>query len=230
MTMEKPQVTKLHFYFDYISPYAFFAWVKLKKFLVEYPLTLEIHPILFAGLLEHYGQLGPAEIQEKRIFTAKDTFRYAARKGIPFTGPKVHPFNAVTALRISQKEVCGEDQAKVVDLLFSAAWSQRKDLSDPSDIKVILEEAGFPAADWLDQCQKEEVKNSLKTQGKDAIAQGVFGVPSMGLGTEVFWGKDQFDNMADYLEGRDPKIISQLESFLRANPGQQRNGSTIPRA
>ena len=75
-------IQHLDFYFDYISPYAYFAWFNVKALCDRRGLDLYAHPVLFAGLLNHWGQLGPAEIPPKREFVFKDAARYAARRGI----------------------------------------------------------------------------------------------------------------------------------------------------
>ena len=114
---------RVDFYFDDLSPYAYFAWLRIGAFCAQHDAELVIHPVLFAGLLEHWGQLGPAEIPPKRAWVYRDAFRYAALNGIPLVGPPVHPFNPLTALRMSLAVAAGADQPRVIDALFHAAWS-----------------------------------------------------------------------------------------------------------
>ena len=63
----------LTFYFDFISPYAYLAWARL----VRRGQPFELRPLLFAVLLAHHGQLGPAEIPAKRAWLISDTLRQA---------------------------------------------------------------------------------------------------------------------------------------------------------
>ena len=91
----------LRFYFDYISSNAYIAWTQLPALAKRYDLAVEPVPVLFAGLLEAYGQLGPAEVPVKAAWMAKNNLRKAVRLGIPLRPPVHHPFNPLLALRIS---------------------------------------------------------------------------------------------------------------------------------
>ena len=116
----------LRFYFDFISPYAFFVSLKLPAMCERHGVTLEYYPVVFAGLLNHWGQLGPAEIPSKARHTAKQCMRYAKLNGITYKGPKHHPFNPLTSLRVSTLDVAGSDQVRVIECLYSlwvgAGW------------------------------------------------------------------------------------------------------------
>ena len=79
--------THVDFYFDFISPYSYLAWTQLPALCARHGVVLRPRPVLFAGLLQHWGQLGPAEIKPKREFLWKDTHRIAARWGVPFSLP-----------------------------------------------------------------------------------------------------------------------------------------------
>src|SRR5580698_2917593 len=85
-------------YFDLISPY---SYLHLKQF-GRLPAGLEIEyvPVLFAGVLKHYGHKGPAEIPPKRIYTYRQLVWLAGQLGIPFKFPPAHPFNPIQALRL----------------------------------------------------------------------------------------------------------------------------------
>ena len=90
---------KIHFYFDFISPYAYFAWRKLPALAEKYNREIEAHPIVFGKLLDKWGQLGPAEIPPKRSWLNQYCLRYAALNGFEYNPPKIHPFNPLAALR-----------------------------------------------------------------------------------------------------------------------------------
>ena len=109
---------RVDLYFDFISPYAYFGWVQIRALCAKKGAALVAHPVLFAGLLNHWGQLGPAEIPPKRRFLFSDGVRIAKLHGLPFLGPRFHPFNPLTALRAALPEVAGERQHDVIDTLF----------------------------------------------------------------------------------------------------------------
>ena len=98
-------MTKAVWYFDFISPFAYLQWQELAR--LPESLKISHRPVLFAGLLNHWGHKGPAEIPAKR----RHTYRYcrwlAEQRNIPFTLPPAHPFNPLKALRLAV--ALGED-------------------------------------------------------------------------------------------------------------------------
>ena len=98
----------LDFYFDYLSPYAYLASLELLPLCKRHEIELRYKPVLFAGLLNHWGQLGPAEIPPKAIHAFKECLRYATLRDIRLRSPRHHPFRSLTALRASLETVAGE--------------------------------------------------------------------------------------------------------------------------
>ena len=94
-------MTTVKFYFDVISPYAWLAWRPLVGIVARHNLNLQPVPVLFAGLLQANGQLGPAEIPRKRLWLIKDVMRRAASQGLKVSVPPTHPFNPLLALRVA---------------------------------------------------------------------------------------------------------------------------------
>lgn len=194
----------MDFWFDFISPYAFFAWLRIRDLAAAHNATLRLRPVLFAGLLDHHGQLGPAEIPSKREHTFKDILRYAILNDIPLKGPATHPFNPLTALRCALPEVGQGRQAEIIDTLYRAGWSRGIDLGDPAAIVAALTGAGLDGEALLARAQAPASKMALKQETSAAIARGVFGVPTVDVDGELFWGNDRLDYVALRLAGRDP--------------------------
>jgi 2-hydroxychromene-2-carboxylate isomerase len=177
--------TSLDFYFDYLSPFAFFSWIKIEKFCEQYQLELRAHPVVFGKLLDHWGHMGPAEIPPKSQWVGRYCKRYATLAGFDYSPPKYHPFNPLPSLRMSLAEVSGSDQHAVISAFFKAGWTEAEDLGDVANLISILEGAG--------------------------IARGVFGVPTMIIEEQLFWGNDQYDHMQLLLEGNDPVSPEELD-------------------
>ncbi|MEQ9324469.1 MAG: 2-hydroxychromene-2-carboxylate isomerase [Polyangiaceae bacterium] len=190
----------LTLYFDFISPYAYLAWAILKK--RGEPVVLE--PILFAGLLNHHGQLGPAEIPAKRQWLLKDTRRQAQRHGVPLGHPASHPFRPLTALRVSQRAVAGEHQPAVVSALFHHGWVAGGELGDDDAISEALTRAGLDGDALVAAANQPPAKEALKQATAGAIEHGVFGVPTLSVDGELFWGSDRID---DALAHRDGELV-----------------------
>ena len=110
---------ELNFYFDFLSPFSYFAWINLQR----YPeLTIHYKPVALGPLLNHWGIKGPGEVEPKREFLLKQCLRYAASNKIEFTTPKTHPFNSLYALRLALKSSAGELQSEVIKTLWQAGW------------------------------------------------------------------------------------------------------------
>jgi 2-hydroxychromene-2-carboxylate isomerase len=210
------------FYFDYISHNAYLAWWRLDELEKRYEVQFEFVPVLFAGLLNAHGQLGPAEIPSKAWWMAKDVMRKAALLGVPLMPPASHPFNPLLPLRVSSIEMSAVDRRKVVGALFNATWGRSRDVSDPEVVSAVLDEAEFNGEDLVSRAGSREVKDRLRDQTDAAIARGVFGVPTVRVDDEIFWGYDDFPHLELHLAGEDPLDRAVLEGWGRIQPTARR--------
>lgn len=208
----------LDFYFDYLSPYAYLAWLCLPEVTESRDVEIVPRPVLFAGLLNHWGQLGPAEIPPKGLHVFKDTRRFAVLRDIPLRSPRYHPFRPLTALRVSLASVSRDSQNEAITALFKAGWSEGIDLGDPDDIRKALNGAGLDGELLLGAAAEPAAKDTLRMETDAAIGRGVFGIPTMIVEDELFWGLDQLEYLALYLDGKDP--LSVIEGGTRGHLGR----------
>lgn len=194
----------VRFYFDYISTNAYLAWKVLPTLVAKYGHALEPVPVLFAGLLNAHGQMGPAEVPVKAYWMWKNNVRKAALLGLPLQPPAFHPFNPLLSLRVSSLEMSDAERWKVVDALFDAVWADSLHVSEPDVVAGILDRGGLVGSELVARAQADDAKQLLRRQTDDAIAVGVFGVPTMVVGTELFWGYDDLPYLERYLAGTDP--------------------------
>lgn len=217
---------KLDFYFDYLSPYAYLASIEVVELCARNDLILHYRPVLFAGLLNHWGQLGPAEIPPKAIHVFKDCLRYATLRGIPLRSPKHHPFRSLAALRASLSMVAEERAGEVVRVLFEFGWGRGGDLGNPDEIALALDTADLDGGALVERGKDEEVKRALRSETEAAVARGVFGVPTCivsGFGeAESFWGLDQLAYLELFVTGRDPLAAHDLSEFANQGPSAWR--------
>lgn len=183
---------RVDWYFDFISPYAWLQAERLRELPAQVQLSCK--PVLFAGLLDHWGQLGPAEIEPKRRFTYRYAVWRAARLGLPFKAPSAHPFNPLRLLRLAIALGCERD---LVLRLFRFVWSEGKRPDDDADWGGLVAELGILDADA--RVGALEVKAQLRANTDEAIAHGVFGVPTLVIDEQLFWGVDATDMALDYL-------------------------------
>lgn len=213
---------KLEFFFDFISPFAYFAHSQLHQFCEEHELTLEYKPVVFGALLDRWGQLGPAEIASKREWMIKFCLYYAERHNLPFTFPPSHPFNPLYALRASLYSVCANRQADLVDALFRAIWAEGKDLSDEANVLKTCAQLGLDSSEIAAAINSESAKSELKGGVSQALELGVFGVPTLKYGDDLYWGSDQFDYLSDVIKGRYHHNEERAQQFIKRPRGIDR--------
>lgn len=194
----------LRLWFDFISPYAYLAWKAAPAFCEQHQLRLEPKPVLFAALLNHWGQLGPAEIEPKRVYTFKHCVRRAARDQVPFGLPPAHPFNPLLALRVVALEIDPAERVRIIDALFDATWGGGGGIDSPDKVASILTKLDLDAADLIARAGQAEHKLAFRAANEEAIAHGLFGVPTLAVDDELFWGSDAFPDLAARLAGADP--------------------------
>jgi len=182
-----------NWYFDFISPYSYFGLFELERFGAD--VRIDYRPVLFAGLLNHWGQRGPAEIPGKRAWTYRWCTWYAAQRGIPFKLPQAHPFNPLGYLRLAIAANC---EPAAIRRIFERLWTTGADPADPR----VLEELAASLGIAREQLAEPRVKESLRTNTDAAIKDGVFGVPTLVIDGEVFWGADATDFALAYLKDR----------------------------
>src|SRR5262245_34421675 len=181
--------TRIDWYFDFVSPYSFICFNRLH----ELPATITYKPVLFAGLLEHWGQKGPAEIPAKRKWTYRWCTWWAKELGIPFRFPAAHPFNPLQHLRLAL--ACGS-KPEAVKRIFDSLWMSGANATDPAAFTALCKGLGVDPSELGD----ERIKAALRTNTDEAAARGVFGVPSFVVDGEVFWGADAIDFLKAFLK------------------------------
>jgi 2-hydroxychromene-2-carboxylate isomerase len=186
-------VRALTLYFDFVSPYSYLAFRRLHELPRE--AAVELRPVLFAGLLQHFGQKGPAEIGVKRRWTYRWCTWWAGELGIPFRFPASHPFNPLHHLRLA---IAAGPSRENVGRIFDAIWTTGAEASDPAAFKMLAEALGVDEA----KLASAEVKDALRKCTEDAAARGVFGVPTWEVDGELFWGADAVGFVNAFLADR----------------------------
>ena len=199
---------QLDWYFDFISPFSYLQC----ELLHTLPANVQIHfrPVLFAGLLAHWDNKGPAEIVPKRTWTFEHCAWLAYKNGIPMTMPPHHPFNPLPLLRLC---IALGNTEETVRRLFRYVWRQGRLPTDEMHWPSLMKELDA-TPEMLDA---SEVKQQLRINGEMAIAANVFGVPTAVVDNRCFWGLDSTDMLIAYLRD-DPFFTSE----------QLRQAQTLP--
>ncbi len=178
-------------YFDFVSPFAYLQSEQLGTLAPR--IVIRYRPVLFAAVLSANGQKGPAEIPAKRTFTYRFCVWQARKLGIALKFPHEHPFNPLPLLRLAIACDCSAD---AVHRIFRFVWRDGRLPDLPIEWAELVHDLALPDADRLIATQ--EVKNELRRNTDEAIARGVFGVPTLALGDALFWGADATAMAADY--------------------------------
>lgn len=185
-------------YFDPVSP---FAWLQRRRIHRDHPALaarLRPVPVLLAGLLAHYGTVGPAETPGKRRFTYRRVLWCARRDGIALAFPPAHPFNPLAALRLCL--AAGADR-RAVDAVLAHVWGSGRAGDSAAALAPVA--AGLGIDDPSAAVEDPAVKARLRDNTQAAIAAGVLGVPTLLAGGEAFWGDDATAMAGDWLADRD---------------------------
>ena len=192
----------VHFYFDFISPYAWLAFKALPKSLEGISHRVHYHPVVFGAMLKHHGQLGPAEMPGKRDWTYRQVMWLAKQQGTDLQMPASHPFNSLALLRLAvAASDNGQPNRYVVESIFKHVWCTGLEASDAERFAALQLHLFSQANVSLKAPQSVEVKQLLQQQTQQAIDLGLFGVPSMVVNGQVFWGQDALPMLRAYLQG-----------------------------
>jgi 2-hydroxychromene-2-carboxylate isomerase len=175
-------------YFDYASPFGYIASEVLPGFADRASLSIRWKPIDLSQLSNYAEGLPYSPV--KRQYVALDAVRSAQFHGIPIRVPKPHPVRSVTALRLALVALTEPAFLDIHRALFRAAWWEQRDLSSREVLSDCITQAKGPAEEWLLQADLPETIERLEVLTSEAEAKGVFGVPSMLLDGELFWGID----------------------------------------
>jgi 2-hydroxychromene-2-carboxylate isomerase len=205
--------TPLVFLFDYVSPFAYLASLRVEVIGARLGRQVEPVPVLFAGLLNHFGHVGPAEVEPKRRWAFKRALRRADQLGVRLQPPPHHPFNPLLALRVTQATQ-PERRWPVLHALFEATWAEGRAIEREPDIRAALSDVDVDVEHLLHAAATQPVKDALRSSTEHAIEQGVFGVPTCLLDSELYWGEDTFDDMLTDARAGTPRPDERLARWL----------------
>jgi 2-hydroxychromene-2-carboxylate isomerase len=204
--------------FDFISPYAYLAFERLPQALQGLSYHVAYRPVLFAALLKHHGQLGPAEIGPKREWTYRQVLWLAHSHGIALDLPASHPFNPLGLLRLAL--ACGDGglvNRYVAETVFRHVWRGGGEAGDAGRLAQLHAELR-PQRDPASEAVKAELKANTDT----AIARGLFGVPTFEVDGRLFWGFDALPMLRAWIEGDAWFAAGAWEAAAASRGGVQR--------
>ena len=191
----------VEFLFDLGSPTTYLAYTQLPAICEQTDSQLIYIPILLGGVFKATGNASPATIPAKGRHMIQDLDRYARRYGVPLKFNPHFPINtlvlmrAVTGIQLHHPERF----VAFIDCLFKALWVDGRNLNDPATVATVLSGNGFDPNEVLALTADETVKETLKDNTEKAVQRGVFGVPSMFVDNQLYFGQDRLDFVLEAL-------------------------------
>lgn len=210
----------MRIYLDLISPYAYLGWSQIRSIAQRFDRDVEPVPVLFPAMLDAFGTFGPAEIPAKRRYVMKDIVRKAKLLGVPLEPPPVHPFVPLLPLRVATA-AAAEQRPAVIDALYDACWGRGEPIDTPEAIEAALKKASLDPA-LITKASTPDVKRALIEATRGAIEAGIFGVPTVVVDGETFWGVDALPSLEQFLRGEDPITPELIARFDAIPIGAQR--------
>jgi 2-hydroxychromene-2-carboxylate isomerase len=189
-------------YFDFVSPFCWLQWPAVRELAATREVVLR--PVLFGALLKQMNHLGPAEIPCKREFTYRHALWRARQANMPLRFPPSHPFNPLPALRLC---MAAGATVEVVGAIYEWIWAHGRAADTPEALAPLA--ASFGITDVREALGAQEVKDALQANFEHAMRDKLFGVPTLAINGELFWGADAHDFAMAYLD--DPGMFDEGE-------------------
>lgn len=195
---------RIELIFDFVSPNAYLIWWPLRDLVRRTGAELDITPVFLGGMHKLTGNAPPmirdAEVKGKNEYSALEMRRFIARHDL--TKFKLHPqfpFNSITLMRMLTAADEDGRAVQFVESMLPAIWEESVDITNPETLGAAIAAAGFDAADLFARSQTDAIKDKVKTATAHAVERGAFGIPTMFVGEEMFFGKERLGQIEEQL-------------------------------
>ncbi|MDE1148257.1 MAG: 2-hydroxychromene-2-carboxylate isomerase [Azospirillaceae bacterium] len=191
----------LDFYFDFASPYGYFAAMRIDELAARHGRAVAWHPILLGAVFKMTGVTATVQRPLQGDYLRHDVVRSARYYGLPLTWPAAMPISAVTPSRafywaLTQDAALGH---RLAVALYQAHWRDGRDISQIDVVIAVAAGLGIDGATLTAGMQDQAVKDRLRAETDAAITRGVFGSPFIFVDGEGFWGADRLVQVEDWL-------------------------------
>lgn len=191
----------IDFYFDFSSPYGYFAAAKIDGIAAKYARDVVWRPILLGAIFKITGQQPLPTIPLKGSYAKHDLARSARLFGVPFRLPSKFPVAGQAPSRAFYW-VGDRDPAlarKLAQALYRAYFAEDRDISSAEVTANVAAKLGVNRDELLQALNDPAVKERLKSEVDAAIERGVFGSPYIIVDGEPFWGSDRLEQVEKWL-------------------------------
>jgi 2-hydroxychromene-2-carboxylate isomerase len=192
--------------FDFVSPNAYLIWWPLRELVDRYEAGLNVIPAFLGGMHRLTGNAPPMirdkDVKGKNEYAMLEMQRFIARHGL--TKYRLHPqfpFNSILLQRMLYAADQDGRAVQFVEALLRPIWEEGIDIGSPEALGEAITAAGFDAADLFARAQTDAVKQGLIASTDAVVARGAFGIPTMWVGDEMFFGKERLGQIEELLAG-----------------------------
>ncbi len=183
------------FYYDYACPWAYLGSLRAEAYFRDVGVEIDFRPVNLMQLRE--PEAGPQSLggmgERKKRNYLNDMRHWSEMLGANFanvTGPRPDTRLLLKAALVAQ------DAGRFREFhypAYRARWAEARDVADPAVVRELLAGSRLDAGAALARAESDELAARLEADTQAAIARGVFGVPTILVGDELFWGNDRFE-------------------------------------
>ena len=196
------ELKPIEFYFEFASPYGYFASVRIDSIAVKHGRTVLWRPIMLGVALNATGSKPNVLVPLKGEYFKRDIVRCAKVMDLPFALPKKMPMNSLSASRAFYW-LNEQDPRKAKELaaaIYHEHWGLGHDMSDIDDVARVAEAIEIDGEKLKAGCQSQTIKDKLRDITMTSVAAGVFGSPFIISDEEQFWGHDRLSLLDQWLD------------------------------
>ena len=186
----------INFYFDFISPYSYLAYQKIKYLNNKRKININYKPILLGGL-DKLGGITPPAFNKHKLKNMKNDCELVAKKNkIKFKWNIKFPISSLYLMR-GYLVIGNKYKKKYLELCFDAYWKNNIDISNEENVIKILEKSGIKKNEFFENIRNTKIKEKLKQLTNLAFKKNIFGATTFIVNKKIFWGQDRLDYALD---------------------------------
>jgi 2-hydroxychromene-2-carboxylate isomerase len=193
----------IDFYFDFSSPYGYFAAERIDALAAKYDRSVNWHPVLLGAVFKKTGAAPLPMVPLKGDYARRDFARTARFHGIAFKEPTPFPISTQVAARAMRWIAATQGDAKAVAFAkaaYRAYFVDGLNIGEQSVVAQVASTMGIDSGALVEAINGDAIKEQLKAEVEQAMAHGVFGSPYIVVDGEPFWGFDRFDQLEAFLK------------------------------
>ncbi len=190
---------RLEYFFDYVSPFSYLADTQLPALAERTGAEIVYRPFLLGGVMNAAKNAPPTGVPNKGKYMFADIERWARRYGVELNLNPHFPVNTLHAMRAAVAALGDERFRDFHRAMYRGVWVEGKNLGDQEALRRAIDAAGLDGAKILARAKEQDVKDTLRRNGEEAVERGAFGAPTFFVGDEMFWGNDRLDFVEEAL-------------------------------